>query len=73
MTTILDVEPIEWIAVSEALPDDDVTVLVSATDTKYPVWLGWFEDERWRTIEGGSYRKGQVTAWAPMPKGPERC
>lgn len=71
MTTILDVEPIEWIAVSDALPDSETTVLVFSPGTDEPVWLG-YHDETWLDVSGFELLN-QPTAWAPMPKGPERC
>lgn len=70
--TILDIEKIEWRSVKDALPDDEMTVLVSAPHMDEPIWLGWYEEGRWFNVEGGVYKKGVVVAWAKMPAGPSK-
>lgn len=67
-------ETIEWIEVTERLPDDDTTVLV-CTDVEeehdYPVWFGYFdessEDGEWYAADGSLL--SAVKRWAKMPTG----
>lgn len=71
-TPILDEETIEWRSVTDALPDADITVLVACDDAE-PVWLGWYEGEGvWRSVDAAPYEPDTVTAWAHIPKGPNR-
>lgn len=75
MSTILDIESIEWRAVADELPDADVTVLVYAPGSDEPVWLGFYDDVYWFAVTGDGYGDpdeiaAEVIAWAPMPKGP---
>lgn len=67
-------EVIDWIAVTEKLPDADTTVLVSAPGADEPVWLGYYDGEDWYADTGAEYGNDEeiaqpVTAWAQMPKG----
>lgn len=66
---ILDQETINWISVTDKLPDDDTTVLVNAPNTHEPVWLGWYEDGCWIGVDAEQYEDDRVVAWAAMPKG----
>jgi hypothetical protein len=75
MSSILDIESIEWIAVKDELPDADTTVLVHAPGADEPVWLGFYDGFFWFAVTGDGYGDdeeiaAEVTAWAPMPKGP---
>jgi hypothetical protein len=77
MSTVLDIEQIEWIAVADELPDVDTTVLVHAPGSDEPVWLGYFDGEDWLEIGGAMYSNEEeladcVTAWAPIPTGPSK-
>lgn len=71
---ILDEEIIVWTSVADSLPDSDTTVMTYCpTDDAEPVWLGWYEgDGEWRAVDGAPFDLDTVTAWAPMPRGPER-
>lgn len=68
-----DGAPIDWIDVTQAMPDADQTVLLYAPGASEPVWPGYYDEENpsgplWRyadTIEAPG-----VTHWAPMPAGP---
>ena len=76
-TPILDIEQLEWRAVTDSLPDDDTTVLVHAPGADEPVWLGYYDGDSWFATDCPEYGNDEeipqpVTAWAPMPKGPGR-
>ena len=78
MTTILDIEQIEWKAVTDELPDAETTVLVYAPGADEPVWLGYYDGDDWLTVDHRIYGEPEdvdalVTAWAPMPSGPKPC
>ena len=60
-------ESILWRAYDD-LPDSDTTVLVAAAGGIEPVWLGYFNGEKWVTIEGYEIT---VTHWADLPQGPK--
>lgn len=60
-------ESIEWIEVSERLPNDDETVLIKMPESDEPVWLGWHDDQQWYSVDGAEMEG--VTAWAAMPSG----
>jgi hypothetical protein len=77
MTTILDIEQIEWRSVTEELPDVDTVVLVHAPKSDEPVWLGHYDGVYWFAVGGEGYGDEheipeEVTAWAIMPAGPQR-
>jgi hypothetical protein len=58
-----------WTPVSEQLPDADLSVLI-ATDTSVhhePVWVGYFDGETWREVNG---EPAFVTHWMPFPDPP---
>lgn len=67
MSTTKDISVAAWRSVEDEMPDADETVLVHAADADEPVWLGYFDGDVWRCVEG-PIRK--VTDWAPMPDGP---
>ena len=78
MSVVLDIESIEWISVKDATPDADTTVLVFAPGSDEPVWLGFYDDVYWFSVDGGCYDAEDkseiphaVVAWAKMPSGPE--
>lgn len=60
-----------WIPVSERLPDADVDVLVyvPGVDSSY-VWLGFIENDVWYW-DTGSTMDFPVTHWMPLPEPPE--
>ena len=72
--TALDIESIQWIAVTEKLPDSDTTVLVCAPGADEPVWLGYRDGDSWFADTGAEYGNedeiaAEVVAWATMPMG----
>ena len=74
---ILDIEQIKWIAVTGQLPDCDTTVLVHAPGADEPVWPGFYDGCYWFSVDGSEYGNedeiaAPVTAWATMPRGPQR-
>ncbi len=62
-------ETITWKRVSDELPDADMTVLISAPRHDEPVWLGWYEDGCWFSVDAAEFSRGDVVAWAEMPTG----
>jgi len=60
----------DWTSCADRLPDDDLTVLFYAPKLiTEPVWLGYLDDEEWRTMEGDSIEG--VTHWRPVPAPPD--
>ena len=56
-----------WVAVSDRLPDDDLTVLVATSECDEPVWLGWHDEEGWHSVDAVPLK---VTHWMPIPEAP---
>ena len=63
-------ERVQWIPVSDRLPDDELTVLVFMPHASEQVWLGFYADGNWRCADG-FYMAHPVTHWAEMPEGPQ--
>lgn len=59
-----------WIPVDEKLPDDDQVVMIAVRDDAEPVWIGWHDDEGWRSCDASPL--GTVTHWMPMIEGPTK-
>lgn len=57
-----------WIPVSERLPDDDLTVMISVNGESEPVWMGYYDADHWK--ETGSGGRVEVTHWMPLPTPP---
>lgn len=76
MTTIADQETIDWIAVTDEMPDDDISVLVFAPNSPdwqgEQVWIGHYDTGVWIDTEGSDWPESVVTHWAAMPAGPSR-
>ena len=62
-------EVISWTPVTISLPDDEITVLVHHPDQDEPVWLGYYENDAWFTIDGNQLAPGAVRQWAHLPTG----
>lgn len=63
----MSAESVTWVQVADGLPDADLTVNITlAEGSGEPVWLGYFDGEQWRDVEGAVV---DVIAWAPMLKG----
>jgi hypothetical protein len=61
-------QSIQWIAVADQLPDDDMTVLIA--DTENDVTLGFHDgDAGWRYCNAALVGD-PVTHWAELPDGP---
>ncbi len=58
-----------WIPVTDLLPDDDMLVLVALSDGE--VWTGYMDAEAWIDNVTGSELNGQVTHWMPLPEPPQ--
>ena len=58
---------ITWISVTEALPDDNIFVLIY--DTSDVIEFAYHEDAGWLWLDADEYR-GTVTHWAHLPEGP---
>jgi hypothetical protein len=62
-------ETLEWHEISnDDFPDADLTVLVRLRGNEEPVWLGYWDDEEWRDIDGQAV---DVVRWAQLPTGGE--
>lgn len=57
-----------WIPVSQALPADDMTVLVHMADGE--VWTGYLDDDVWRYVSGDRI-DASVLHWRPFPDPPK--
>lgn len=67
MATTPFTETVVWTLVADGVPDADLTVNITlAEGSDEPVWLGYFDGEQWRDVEGMPV---DVIAWAPMLKG----
>jgi hypothetical protein len=60
-----------WKAVTEELPDDDMTVLLYAPDGFDPVFVGSKNGNSWIDQNGLELNDGYVTHWADFPAPPE--
>lgn len=58
---------ISWVDVDHQLPDADETVMVFCPVSDDPVWLGYWDGETWRGVDGGELGEKFVSAWATMP------
>ncbi len=56
-----------WIDAGKELPDAETTVLVCIRNADEPVWLGYYNGEEWKDVEGMAI---DVTHWAEMPLPP---
>ena len=65
-------EQINWIPVTDRLPDEDETVLIYAPTSDEPIWLGYLigDTGRWYDVDGYHLTPRAVTHWAAIPKGP---
>lgn len=60
-------ETVTWTLVADGRPDADLTVNIALPeDADEPTWLGYYDGEQWRDVEGMPV---DVIAWAPMLKG----
>jgi hypothetical protein len=46
-----------------------MTVIVHSPNEDEPVWLGYFDGERWRSVDSAPIR---VTHWQPLPDPPAK-
>ncbi len=59
-----------WIPVTERLPDSDITVMIATPDESEPVWLGYYSgDDGWLFADGMPAEN--VTHWMDLPAPPE--
>lgn len=66
-TRVRDV--LDWHEVAEDdFPDADMTVIVRIRGAAEPVWLGVWDGEEWRDVEGLTI---DVVRWADLPEGGE--
>ncbi len=61
------VEMVRWRDPAVAMPDADETVLVYSATEDEPVWLGYHDGAKWRSVANEPW---DVMAWRPMPEGP---
>lgn len=60
---------ITWTKCSDALPDDEIAVLLAFADGD--VWVGVHHFDGWRSLMTGALFRSQVTHWADLPPHPE--
>ena len=60
-----------WTAVTDSLPDDDLTVLAYAPHGFDPVFAGFHADNTWWDYNGAPFPAGHVTHWMAFPEPPE--
>lgn len=65
---ITETELITWHLITDALPDDECTVLIHSPRCDPPVWLGFLSAEQWFSVDAMPLRG--VTHWADIPDGP---
>lgn len=69
--TINDMDKIEWIPVSERLPYDGETCLITNAESfeQYHIYKGWYDGIKgvWH-MTGNFERKMNVIAWQPLPE-----
>lgn len=58
-----------WTKCTDALPDDEESVLLACDDGE--VQVGHHEDDRWRWLDGRPICGVTVTHWAPLPNHPD--
>jgi hypothetical protein len=56
-----------WRSVQKEMPDADETVMIFHADEDEPVWMGYFDGEQWRQVDGVL---ASVTHWAPLMEPP---
>lgn len=61
---------LEWIPATKK-PDSDITMLVYSPKAAEPVWLGYWDGEVWRDVDGTPYAT-HVEAYAEVPYPVER-
>jgi hypothetical protein len=64
------IEQINWVPVSDRLPDDATTVLLFSPVFDEPCWTGYMEGDAWFQADGRPLGDTAVTHWAHMPGGP---
>ena len=66
LSTVAKKETVEWIPVSERLPEFHDEVLVTALGEVAIAWL--YVDGRWRSNDLVESMYKYITAWMPLPK-----
>ena len=59
---------IEWREAASALPDEEMTVLISLSDGE--VWTGFVDAGEWRYVSGDRIEGSWVMDWAEFPEPP---
>lgn len=72
MPTMFVTEQLTWRLASEAIPDDETTVLLAFdSDTGADVEMGWHDEDGWHFAESGGETPLVPRWWADMPEGPK--
>lgn len=62
---------ITWNDAEKGLPDADRTVLIHCPISDDPVWIGYWDGETWRAVDGVDLGPDFVDHWADLPDGPK--
>ena len=60
-------DPPGWRTCTREMPDADLTVMIHHPKSDEPVWMGFYDGECWRSIDGA---RTHVSHWMPLPDGP---
>ena len=61
------VATVKWVAAADALPDDEMEVLLVLADGE--VWMGYADGGEWRLTSADKV-EGVVMFWADLPEPP---
>lgn len=61
-------EVLVWQDARQVLPDAEMSVLVFSPENDEPVWIGFYDGERW-VSDGLVEYETPVVAWAELPGG----
>lgn len=58
---------IEWCDTNTKPPEGEMVLLETGIE-EHPVWLGYWDGDRWIWCCGGSHRADEISGWQPLPK-----
>lgn len=66
MATTKNQQVFTWTSVDLMLPDAEMTVMICQPTCTEPVWMGYWDGDRWMAVEG--YQVSGVTHWSHLPE-----